>query len=84
MHRLEASEDKIVCDVDHWLNQIIEGFINEFAVDTLVIYSEVEKCFLKGLRGTYVKSLNTWTKMLFVGCGAYMFLLLIGLLLMPR
>ena len=62
--RLEASEDKIVRVVDHWLDRIIGGFITEFAVDTLVSYSEVERRFLKGPQGKYVKSLNTWIKML--------------------
>ena len=39
--RLEASKDKIACAIDHWLNHIIGGFINEFVVDTLANYSEV-------------------------------------------
>lgn len=46
---LEASEDNIACAVDHWLDQIIRGFIANFAVDTLVNYSKAEQCFLKGL-----------------------------------
>ncbi len=61
---LEASEGKIVCTVDHWLNQIIGKFITEFAVDNSVSYSEAERHFLRGPRGKYVKSLNTWIKML--------------------
>ena len=64
MHRLEASKDKIARIVDHWLDWIIGGFIIEFRVDTSVSYSEVEQRFLKGPRGKYVKSLNTWIKML--------------------
>jgi len=40
--RLEASKDKIACIVDHWLNQIIGGFITKFTVDTSVSYSKVE------------------------------------------
>ena len=48
MRRLEASKDQIACTVDHWLDWIIGGFITEFAVDTLVSYSEAEQCFLKG------------------------------------
>ena len=40
VHRLEALEDKIVCTVDHWLDQIIGGFITEFTIDTSVSYSE--------------------------------------------
>lgn len=61
---LEASEDKIACAIDHWLNWIIGGFITEFAVDTSASYSEAERRFLKGLRGKYVKSLNAWIKIL--------------------
>ena len=64
VRRLEASEDKIVHAIDHWLDRIIGGFIIEFAVNTLVNYSEVERRFLKGQRGKYIKSLNTGIKML--------------------
>jgi len=46
--RLEALEDKITCAIDHWLNQIIGGFITEFIVDTSVSYSKSEQHFLKG------------------------------------
>ena len=67
VHRLEASKDKIVCAVDHCLDQIIGGFITKFAVDASVSYSEVERCFLKGLGGKYVKSLKTYIKMLLCG-----------------
>ena len=61
--RLEASKDKIARAIDHWLGRIIGGFVTEFTVDTLVIYSEAEQHFLKGPRGKYVKYLNTWNKM---------------------
>jgi len=64
VRRLEVSEDNIACAVDNWLDQIIIGFITEFTVDTLVSYSEAECHFLKGPQGRYVKSLNTWIRML--------------------
>jgi len=48
VRRLEALEDKIACAMDHWLNQIIGGFITEFVVETSVSYSEAERRFLKG------------------------------------
>ena len=64
VQRLEASEDKITRVIDHWISRIIGGFVTEFVVDTLVSYSEVEHCFFKGLRGKYLKSLNTWIKMI--------------------
>ena len=38
VQRLEASEDKITCVVDHWLDHIIGGFVTELEVDTLVSY----------------------------------------------
>ena len=64
VRRLEASEDKIVCVVDHWLDCVIRGFVTKFAVDTSVSYIEVEQRFFKGTRGKYLSSLNTWIKML--------------------
>lgn len=39
---LEASEDKISCVVDHWLDWIIGGFITEFMFETSVSYSKEE------------------------------------------
>lgn len=62
MHRLEASEDKIACVVDQWLDRIIGGFITEFTVDTSVSYNEAKRCFLKGPRGKYIKSLTLGLK----------------------
>ena len=64
VRKLQATEDKIMCAIDHWLDRIIGGFITEFTVDTSVSYNEAERCFLKGPRGKYVKSMNTWIKML--------------------
>lgn len=61
---LEASEYKIAWSVDHWLDQIIGGFITEFMIDTTMSYSETKRRFLQGPRGKYIKSLNTWIKML--------------------
>lgn len=40
MRRLEASEDRIVRTVGHWLDRTIGNFITEFAVDTTVSYNE--------------------------------------------
>ena len=64
MSRLEASEDKITRAIDHWLDRIIGGFITEFVIDTTMSYSKDDQHFLKGPRGRYFKSLNTWIKML--------------------
>ena len=64
MQRLEASEDKITRVVDHWIDRIIGGFVTKFVVNTPVSYNEAECRILKGQRGKYIKSLNTWIKML--------------------
>lgn len=64
MQKLEAFEDKIVHAIDHWLDHIIGGFVIEFAVDTSVSYNEAEHFFFKGPRGKYLKSLNTWIRVL--------------------
>ena len=47
--RLEASKDKIMHTVNHWLQHVIRGFVIEFAVDTSVSYNEAERRFFKGL-----------------------------------
>jgi len=47
VQRLEASEDKIVHNIDHLLDRVIGGFVTEFIVDTLVSYSEEEQLFFK-------------------------------------
>ena len=49
VRKLDASKDKIVRAMDHWLDWIIGGFITEFVVDTTVNYSKAKQCFLKGL-----------------------------------
>lgn len=64
VRRLEASEDKIVLAVNHWIDCIIGGFVTEFVVDALISYNEVERCFVNGPQGKYLRSLNTWIKML--------------------
>jgi len=45
VQKLEASEDNITCDVDHWFNHIIGGFVIEFMVVISVSYSEEEQFF---------------------------------------
>lgn len=64
VQRLEASENKIALVIDNWLDRIIGGFVTEFVVDTSVSYNEVEKIFFKGPQGKYLRSLNTWVKIM--------------------
>ena len=42
VQRLEASENKIMLVVNHWLNRIIGGFVTEFIVDTSISYNEAK------------------------------------------
>jgi hypothetical protein len=62
--RLERVNNKFTCIVDFWLDNITAGFITEFAVDTTKSYTAVEKYFLKGPRGRYIRSLYTSIKIL--------------------
>lgn len=53
VRRLEANKDKITEDkithaVDHWLDQVIRGFITEFVINTIVSYSKAERQLLQG------------------------------------
>lgn len=50
--------------IDHWLDRVIGGFITKCLIDTTTTYSKAERKFLQGPRGRYIKSLNTWIKML--------------------
>jgi len=42
IHRLKSIDNKISRDFDFWINNILRGFISEFAVDSTVSYNEVE------------------------------------------
>lgn len=63
VHKLEASGHKLVWAVEHWLDQIIRGFITKFTVDMTISYNKAEWPLLKGPQGKYVKSLKNWIKM---------------------
>jgi hypothetical protein len=57
--QLQQVNNKFMRAVDFWLDNIVAGFITEFAVDTVKSYSATEKDFLKGPRGRYIRSLYT-------------------------
>ena len=50
--------------VDFWVNGILQGYITEFAVETITSYSEAERNVFQGPHGRYLLSINTWIKML--------------------
>ena len=46
--QLQHVNNKFTYTVDFWLDNIVAGFITEFAVDTANSYSAVEQEFLRG------------------------------------
>jgi hypothetical protein len=50
--------------VDFWLENILGGYIIEFAVDFTQSYNVAERYFFKGMHGRFMKSLGTWINML--------------------
>jgi hypothetical protein len=67
--QLQQVDNKFTRAVDFWLDNIVAGFITEFAVDTAKSYNAVEKEFLKGPRGRYIRSLYTSIKILLYNKG---------------
>jgi hypothetical protein len=57
--QLQQVNNKFTRAVDLWLDNIVAGFITEFAVETTNSYTTTKKGFLKGTRGTYIISLYT-------------------------
>jgi hypothetical protein len=55
--------------VDFWLDNIVVGFIIEFAVDIVKSYNAAEQEFLRGPRGRYIRSLYTYIKRLLYNKG---------------
>jgi hypothetical protein len=62
--QLQQVNKKFTRTVDFWLDNIVAGFITKFAVDTMKSYNAVEKVFLHGPRGRYIRSLYTSIKIL--------------------
>jgi hypothetical protein len=57
--QLQQVNNKFMCAIDFWLDNIVAGFIIEFVVYTMKYYNVAEKEFLKGPRGRYIISLYT-------------------------
>ena len=67
--QLQQVDNKFTHSVDFQLDNIVAGFITEFAVDTAKSYNVVEKEFLKGPRGRYIRFLYTSIKILLYNKG---------------
>ena len=64
IQRLKRTYNSISRTVDFWLNNLLEGFVIEFTIDTLKAYNEAEWYFFKGYCSKYLNSLSLWIKML--------------------
>ena len=64
IEHLKQVNNKFMCAVDFWLDNIVVGFITKFAVDILKSYNTTDHEFLKGPRGRYIRSLYTSIKIL--------------------
>jgi len=53
--QLQHVDNKFMCVVDFWFDNIIVGFITEFVVDTKKSYNAAEQDFSKGPRGSYLR-----------------------------
>jgi hypothetical protein len=67
--QLQQVDNKFTRVVDFWLDNIVVGFITEFAVDTTKSYNAAEQEFLKGPRGRYIRYLYTSIKILLYNKG---------------
>jgi hypothetical protein len=67
--QLQQVDNKFTRAIDFWLDNIVAGFITEFAVDTMKSYNTSEQELLKGPKGRYIISLYTYTKILLYNKG---------------
>ena len=51
--------------IDFWVDSILQGYITEFAVDTITSYSEANIMFFQGPQRRYLLSIITWINMLY-------------------
>ena len=64
VHEVTSVSSTISRFVDFWVESILQGYITEFAVDTITSYSEAERNFFQGPRRRYLLSISTWIKIL--------------------
>ena len=64
IHKVTSVSNPISRAIDFWVDSILQGYIIEFAVETITSYSEAESNFFQGPRRRYLLSISTWIKML--------------------
>ena len=50
--------------VDFWVDNIMQGYISKFAIDTITSYSEAKLDFFQGPRRRYLFNISTWINLL--------------------
>jgi hypothetical protein len=53
------------------LDNVLKGYITEFAINCTQLYSVAERELFKVIRGRYLKSLYNWVKMLLCDRGEH-------------
>ena len=64
IRELTSVRNPISGAVDFWVDSVLQGYITEFAVETITSYSEAKINFFQGPRRRYLLSISTWIKML--------------------
>ena len=64
IERLKRVENPMLKLVNFWVDSILEGYITEFFVDTIISYSEVERNFFQVPHSKYLLYLKTWIQIL--------------------
>ena len=64
VHEITSVSNPISTVVDFWVDSILQGYITEFAVDTITSYSKAKRNFFQGPHIRYLLSISTWIKML--------------------
>ena len=64
IEELKEVENKTSRDVELWLDNILEGYIDEFIGDTTKSYNEVGREFFNESRGRFLLSLQFSIKMI--------------------
>ena len=64
IREITSVSNPISRDVDFWADGIVQGYITEFAVETITSYSEAKRNFFQGPRRRYLLSISRWIKML--------------------
>ena len=64
IQELQDTDNKASCAVEVWLDNILEGYITEFVVDTIKSYIEAEWEFFNEPQGRFLLSLQFSIKML--------------------